>query len=50
MKIKYKNRTKMTRGRKMNKNEAIGIFDSGIGGVTVLREILKALPNEDYIY
>lgn len=34
----------------MNKNEAIGIFDSGIGGVTVLREILKALPNEDYIY
>ena len=34
----------------MNKNEAIGIFDSGIGGITVLREILKALPNEDYIY
>ena len=34
----------------MNKNEAIAIFDSGIGGVTVLREILKALPNEDYIY
>ena len=34
----------------MNKNEAIGIFDSGIGGVTVLKEILKILPNEDYIY
>ncbi len=34
----------------MNKNEAIGIFDSGIGGVTVLREILKVLPNENYIY
>lgn len=34
----------------MNKNEAIGIFDSGIGGVTVLREILKILPNENYIY
>lgn len=28
----------------------IGVFDSGIGGVTVLREILKILPNEDYIY
>ncbi len=28
----------------------IGIFDSGIGGVTVLREILKVLPNENYIY
>ena len=34
----------------MNKNEAIGIFDSGIGGVTVLKEILKILPNERYIY
>ena len=28
----------------------IGLFDSGIGGVTVLREMLKILPNEDYIY
>ncbi len=28
----------------------IGIFDSGIGGVTVLKEILKILPNENYIY
>ena len=34
----------------MNKNEAIGIFDSGIGGITVLKEILKILPNESYIY
>ena len=28
----------------------IGIFDSGIGGVTVLQEIIKILPNEKYIY
>ncbi len=28
----------------------IGIFDSGIGGVTVFTEILKILPDEDYIY
>lgn len=28
----------------------IGVFDSGIGGVTVLKEILKVLPKEDYIY
>lgn len=28
----------------------IGIFDSGIGGVTVLKEIIKILPKEDYIY
>lgn len=31
-------------------NYPIGIFDSGIGGVTVLKEILKLLPNENYIY
>ena len=29
---------------------SIGIFDSGIGGVTVLKEIIKVLPNEGYIY
>lgn len=28
----------------------IGVFDSGIGGVTVLRELLKAFPNETFIY
>ena len=31
-------------------NGKIGILDSGIGGVTVLKEILKLLPNEDYLY
>lgn len=31
-------------------NNPIGIFDSGIGGVTVLKEIIKILPNEHYIY
>lgn len=28
----------------------IGIFDSGLGGLTVLREIERALPAEDLIY
>ena len=28
----------------------IGVFDSGVGGLTVVREIIKALPNEDIIY
>ncbi len=28
----------------------IGIFDSGIGGLSVFREIRKVLPNERYIY
>ena len=33
----------------MNKNP-IGIFDSGVGGLTVLAEIRKKLPNESIIY
>lgn len=28
----------------------IGIFDSGVGGLSVFREIHKILPDEDYIY
>ena len=31
-------------------NRPIGIFDSGIGGLTVARAIQKTLPNEDIIY
>ncbi|HEY6837482.1 MAG TPA: glutamate racemase [Geobacteraceae bacterium] len=30
--------------------KAIGIFDSGVGGLTVLKEIVRALPQEDTIY
>jgi glutamate racemase len=28
----------------------IGVFDSGIGGLTVVREIIRQLPNESIIY
>ena len=28
----------------------IGVFDSGIGGLTVLEEMKKVLPNEDYLF
>ena len=31
-------------------NNPIGIFDSGIGGLTVLKKIIQVLPNEKYIY
>ncbi|MDR0690753.1 MAG: glutamate racemase [Streptococcaceae bacterium] len=31
-------------------NNAIGFFDSGVGGLTVVRELLKQLPNERVIY
>lgn len=34
----------------MNNNKKIGVFDSGIGGVTVLQEIIRILPNENYMY
>jgi len=34
----------------MEHEKPIGIFDSGIGGLTVLREIKKQLPCEDIIY
>ena len=33
-----------------NRNNKIGILDSGIGGTTTLNEIRKFLPNEDFIY
>ena len=29
---------------------SIGVFDSGIGGLTVLKEIRKVLPNEKIYY
>ena len=32
------------------RDKAIGIFDSGVGGLTVLAEIRKNLPNENIIY
>src|SRR3989338_5482408 len=31
-------------------NDPIGIFDSGIGGLTVLKEIRRELPEEDIVY
>lgn len=34
----------------INSESAIGIFDSGMGGISVLRELIKIMPNEKYIY
>lgn len=31
-------------------NDAIGVFDSGIGGLTTVKELNKLLPNENIIY
>jgi len=33
-----------------NSKRPIGVFDSGVGGLTVVREIKKALPEEDIVY
>lgn len=34
----------------MSNNSPIGVFDSGVGGLTVVSEITKQLPNESIIY
>lgn len=34
----------------IRKDAPIGVFDSGIGGLTVVREIMRQLPNEKIIY
>ena len=31
-------------------NQPIGIFDSGVGGITILNAIKNLLPNENVIY
>lgn len=34
----------------LSKNAPIGVFDSGVGGLTVVREIMRQIPNEKIIY
>jgi glutamate racemase len=34
----------------MSNDAPIGVFDSGIGGLTVVRELIRQLPNESIIY
>ena len=33
-----------------SRNAPVGVFDSGIGGLTVAREIMRQLPNEHIVY
>ena len=35
---------------KKNKTAPVGVFDSGVGGLTVVREIMRQLPNENLVY
>lgn len=32
------------------KNAPIAVFDSGVGGISVLRELVELMPNENYLY
>ncbi len=34
----------------MDNNRPIGVFDSGIGGLSVLRQLIRYLPHERYVY
>jgi len=33
-----------------DKNNPIGVFDSGIGGLTVVKQLIRFLPNENIVY
>lgn len=33
-----------------NKDKSIAVIDSGVGGISVLRELVEIMPNENYIY
>ena len=30
--------------------QAIGVFDSGLGGLTAVKELIKVLPQENIVY
>ena len=34
----------------MNRNSTIGVFDSGFGGLTVLKALLEVVPSAEYLY
>ena len=34
----------------MDRNAPIGVFDSGVGGLTVAREIMRQMPEERLVY
>lgn len=34
----------------MSNNAPIGVFDSGIGGLTVIKELIELMPGEEFIY
>lgn len=42
---------KIKAGERMyTQSSPIAVFDSGVGGISVLRELVKRMPNENYLY
>lgn len=40
----------MTKTTMNNNHLPIGVFDSGVGGLTVLKALMRTLPHEDFVY
>jgi glutamate racemase len=40
----------MTRMSRFDRAQPVGVFDSGLGGLTVLHECLVTMPHEDFVY
>ncbi len=40
----------MNQNQECRKHAPIGVFDSGVGGLTVVREIMRQIPNERIVY
>ncbi|MGH2503952.1 MAG: glutamate racemase, partial [Ktedonobacterales bacterium] len=38
------------RERRVDPTAPVGVFDSGVGGLTVLRDLLRELPDERYVF
>ncbi len=34
----------------IDRSRPVGVFDSGVGGISVLRELVKVMPHEDFLY
>lgn len=44
------NKRGMNVGKDKSKSRPIGVFDSGVGGLTVAREVMRQLPDENIVY
>lgn len=50
MKERESIKEKIDLNTEIKKSAPIGVFDSGVGGLTVAREIMRHLPNENIVY